>query len=643
MADKKILLVEDVSIEAMDIKRTLESFGYEVPYVVSSVEKAVEKAIEILPDLILMDIVLKGDSGGIDAVSKIKDLNIPVIYLTAHSEEPNIERAKLTEPYGYIIKPYDRTELKYAIDLAIYKSEQEKKLLISEALHKIQDKLKIAMDLAKLVNWEYDVDSDMFTFDDRFYALYGTSVDEEGGNEMSSEVYASKFIPPEDSAIVASEIAKALETDDPNYFGTIDHKIIRADGEERYITVRFGVIKDSDGRTIKTYGANQDITERKKAEKSLVKAYHRLKLRTSELTNTNFLLKAEIKQRRIMEEIIQDNLKRLKIALESAQMGAWDLDLVNDTAIRTLEHDQIFGYDSLLPEWGSKIFFEHIVPEDREYAQQRFDKAYETNKLYFQCRINRADNKKVRWIEVFGNVYRDEKDVPIRILGVVVDITERKESEDQLLKVIEEKEMLLTEIHHRVKNNMQIISSLLNLQSQYVEEEETLSVLKESQGRVKSMALIEEKLYQSPDMSHINFKQYVEKLVSDILQSYRANTGLIHPIIQIDNIEMNMETAIPCGLIINELVTNSIKYSFPGDREGEVRVSLKNMGEQFVLIISDNGIGLPEDLDFQSTESLGLQLVNSLTDQLDGEIEVDKSHGTEFKITFKELEYRERF
>jgi CheY-like chemotaxis protein len=127
MADTKILLVEDESIEAMDIKRTLESLGYEVPYVAASGEEAIEKATEIVPDLILMDIVLKGEIDGIGAVSKIRDLNIPVIYLTAHSEDSTIERAKLTEPAGYIIKPYDGTELKYAVELAIYKNQMEKK------------------------------------------------------------------------------------------------------------------------------------------------------------------------------------------------------------------------------------------------------------------------------------------------------------------------------------------------------------------------------------------------------------------------------------------------------------------------------------------------------------------------------------
>ena len=168
MANKQILLVEDESIEAMDIKRTLESFGYEVPYVASSGEEAVEKALEIMPDLILMDIILKGDIDGIEAVSKIKNLNIPVIYLTAHSEESTIERAKLTEPYGYIIKPYDRTELKYAIELAIYKNKLKNKLKDSET--KYRTLFNQAADGILLIDGDKFIECN-----DRALEIYGTN------------------------------------------------------------------------------------------------------------------------------------------------------------------------------------------------------------------------------------------------------------------------------------------------------------------------------------------------------------------------------------------------------------------------------------------------------------------------------------
>jgi two-component sensor histidine kinase len=188
---------------------------------------------------------------------------------------------------------------------------------------------------------------------------------------------------------------------------------------------------------------------------------------------------------------------------------------------------------------------------------------------------------------------------------------------------------------------MQIISSLLNLQMEFEHLDETLGVLKESQGRVKSMAMVHEKLYQSPMFNNINFKEYVEKLVYDIFYSYGVKSGSIEPVINIDDINLNIDTAIPLGLIVNELVTNSVKYAFP-QGEGTIRVELKSLQDGMELVIADDGMGLPEEFDIEKTETLGLQLVKSLTDQIDGEIELERGQGTKFKLKFKELKYKER-
>jgi len=329
----------------------------------------------------------------------------------------------------------------------------------------------------------------------------------------------------------------------------------------------------------------------------------------------------------------------LNLALEAADMGAWDLDLVNDTAIRTIEHDQIFGYDTLLPEWGAKIFLEHILPEDREKVQQKFEKAYETNKLYFQCRILRAD-KKIRWIETYGNVYRDDEDVPIRMLGVISDITERKKAETQLLKLVGEKETLLREIHHRVNNNMQIISSLISLESPHMLDKRDIKILDASQDRIKSMALIHEDLYNSEDLSNIKFQNYVDNLTSQLLTTY-ANHSNINIVTDVHDVSFNMETAIPLGLIINEMVSNSLKHAFP-DLKREISISISPKGEKYELIIKDNGVGLPKDINLEKPKKLGLQLVKNLTEQLNGAINLDRNHGTKFTIKFKELKYKER-
>jgi two-component sensor histidine kinase len=175
-----------------------------------------------------------------------------------------------------------------------------------------------------------------------------------------------------------------------------------------------------------------------------------------------------------------------------------------------------------------------------------------------------------------------------------------------------------------------------------VEDGEAVDVLKESQNRVKSMAMIHEKLYQSADLTQINFVDYIQSLVSNLLYSYDIKSDHIKPILEVDDVNLNIETAVPCGLIISELVSNSLKYAFPDGMKGEIFVSLKLVDEGYELTISDNGIGLPDELDLEKIDSLGLLLVTSLTEQIDGEITIKSIKGTEFKIKFKELEYNER-
>lgn len=238
------------------------------------------------------------------------------------------------------------------------------------------------------------------------------------------------------------------------------------------------------------------------------------------------------------------------------------------------------------------------------------------------------------------SVFSPSKD---RFVTVFEDISNRRISEDKIKASLKEKEVLLQEIHHRVKNNMQIISSLLNLQTRYVGNDKVaLDVLKESQNRVTTMAMIHEKLYQSNDFMNIDIGSYIEKLVKDLLYSYAIPKGRIVPNIYSDDIQLNIETSIPCGLIISELVSNSLKYAFPDDRIGEILISLRATDNGYILTVGDDGIGLPENFDYTNTDSLGLELVNNLVDQIDGTIQLDNSSGTKFVIKFHELKYKKR-
>ncbi|MBU4608513.1 MAG: sensor histidine kinase, partial [Methanobacterium sp.] len=234
-----------------------------------------------------------------------------------------------------------------------------------------------------------------------------------------------------------------------------------------------------------------------------------------------------------------------------------------------------------------------------------------------------------------------EKTNPSLFCTVVRDISDRKKAENILKNSLKEKEIMLREIHHRVKNNLQIISSLLNLQTNYVKDEEARDLFKESQNRIKSMSMIHESLYQSRDLTQVDFSIYISRLSSELFSSYGVNFNQIRLESDVEKINLDVNTAIPCGLIINELLSNAIKYAFP-HQEGVIKINFMKKADLYVLEVSDNGVGLPDDIDFTQTKSLGLRLVNSLVDQLDGTIHLDKTNGTCFIMEFPKLEYEPR-
>jgi PAS domain S-box-containing protein len=220
-------------------------------------------------------------------------------------------------------------------------------------------------------------------------------------------------------------------------------------------------------------------------------------------------------------------------------------------------------------------------------------------------------------------------------VGVVVtEITDRKRVEQQIKVSLKEKEVLLKEIHHRVKNNLQIISSLLRLQSDNPQDKQPLEILQESQNRIRSMALIHEKLYQSHDLSKIDFTEYIRSLASSLFASYRIDSDSVQLKVQAEHLLLEVDAAIPCGLILNELITNALKYAFPAGRRGEIRIDLRSNYDKVSFSVADDGVGFPKALDFRNAPSLGLQLVTTLVDQLGGTIRFSTAHGTEFAISF---------
>ncbi|MCX5908777.1 MAG: ATP-binding protein [Deltaproteobacteria bacterium] len=266
-----------------------------------------------------------------------------------------------------------------------------------------------------------------------------------------------------------------------------------------------------------------------------------------------------------------------------------------------------------------------LVSEDKVIGsllfQSQTPQAYQHKNLQLAVRIAAQIAGAVANSKLFAELKRAEQALKASVEQIKVSLTE--------------KEVLLKEIHHRVKNNLQVISSLLNWQSRYIQDPSALEMFKESQNRVKLIALIHEKLYQSKDLARVNFGEYVESLATHLFRSYQISGKEISLQIDMQGIFLGIDKAIPCGLVINELISNSFKHAFPPPRQGVIALSLKpEAGDQLILVVKDSGVGFPEDLDFRSAESLGMQLVNILTSQMGGTIELDRQKGTEFRITF---------
>ncbi len=246
-----------------------------------------------------------------------------------------------------------------------------------------------------------------------------------------------------------------------------------------------------------------------------------------------------------------------------------------------------------------------------------------------------------RWFKIVADPIFNSRQQMVGAVHILSDITEWKRAEEKINASLKEKEVLLREIHHRVKNNLQIISSLLNLQSGYIQDQRALDLFKECQTRVRSMSLIHERLYQSESLSNIKFSEYVKILIDDLFHSYGVDTNNVSYSLDVIDQPIKIDTAIPCGLIVNELISNSLKYAFPGQhllkKKGKINIKLaQEDAGKFILEIADNGIGLPKGFDLRKAETLGLQLVATLVEQLDGKIEIKGNKGAVFTIRFEE-------
>lgn len=340
--------------------------------------------------------------------------------------------------------------------------------------------------------------------------------------------------------------------------------------------------------------------------------------------------------RKKAEEKLKDQAAKISAIFDSTAMYIWTLDkrfrLVSFNKVFADQYFRYFGEEVSIGTNFLEVLKDFSGKKPYKNLKEIFKAVLRGKSQQFEGVIYTKNGEKV-WLENhYTPIYSDNRITEISCVSY--EITERKLMNEQMHESIREKEILLQEVHHRVKNNLQVISSILNLQSAYVKDTNSLNILRESQNRIKSMSFIHESLYQTRDFSHIEFSDYMLSLTNNLIHSYSLQTANISLNKDMDKVFLELDQAIPCGLIANEIVSNALKYAFPEDTKGEVFISIKEKGNTIELIIADNGVGLPDELDYQNSESLGLQLVYTLAEQLNASISVTIDKGTKYLITF---------
>ncbi|MFT5861151.1 MAG: PAS domain S-box-containing protein [Flavobacteriaceae bacterium] len=396
------------------------------------------------------------------------------------------------------------------------------------------------------------------------------------------------------------EMAEVLETIKVD--GSFASEIVnKKKNNSLFITyLSSSILKDDDGNVVGSMGVSRDITALKKAEEEL----------------------------KLSEE-------RHRAIYDQAYIGIARIAKIGRFLLVNERLCEMLGYTA--EQMYIQTFYDLTLPVEVEESLKDWDALLNGELDNFskeQTYLHKNGNQVSTNVTV--SLVRDTKGNPNYYVAVFEEITERKAQERALKESLAEKEILLKEVHHRVKNNMQVITSILNLQSAYITDEAALQMLKESQDRIKSMSLVHESLYQSKILSQVNFSEYVTNICKNLYHSYLRPQGGIHLQFDLDDVHLNLDTSIPCGLILNELMSNAMKYAFLGKSIGVITVGLKASNGRLILTVTDDGVGLTEDFVIEESDSLGLQLVSTLVMQIGGILTIQKREPTMFTIDFKE-------
>lgn len=575
---KRILIVEDEALIALSEVNILKHYGYEASFVTNG-EKAIKEVSSTIekPDLILMDINLGSGIDGTEAAKIIlKDFDIPIVFLSSHTDRDTVEKTRNITRYGYILKDSGDAVLINSIETAfeLYYAGRE--------LKKNRETLKTYIDFSPVGFFIVDGEGNY-----RFVNRVGMTA-----IGYSSEEILSMKIPD----IIAPESLK--------------------EGIAHF-------------RDVKTTGrASADLYFRRKDGTKCCATVNAVKI--SENEYIAFCI--DITEKKQLENELRKGAEKYREFVEASIEGIWAIDENFEITYVNSRVADILGYKK--EEILGKRIDSFMFPEDMDDHLKMMENRKSGIKQVYERRLRHKNGSDV-WCIVSAVPIRDDEGVFRGAFSMITDITVRKSSEEQIRRMLDEKELLIQEVHHRVKNNMQIISSLLSFQADYIDDSKAKDALKESQNRIRLMQTVYDMLNNSDDIRRINMNAYISNLLIFLNQTYNMIGKNIYIETVIENISLNSKQVVPVGIITNELVTNALKYAFPESKSGIISIFLKKEEKSKIIIkISDNGIGLPDNISLKDSGGFGLKLVDMMVKQIKGTIETERENGTRFIITF---------
>ncbi|PAU95800.1 hypothetical protein CK503_01710 [Aliifodinibius salipaludis] len=468
-------------------------------------------------------------------------------------------------------------------------------------LRETQDKLRhtltnmrIGQELADLGSWRWDLKNNSLLWSPKVYDIYDI---DNVAQKPSVELFKER-VHPEDISII-DDITNRIKSGEP--FQDFEHRLLISDDKVRWVRHSGKIMYEDDGSISHVIGAVQDITSQVKAKQKLEK-----------------------------EKALSDKI------INSLPISFFMFDQ-HGNAIRWNDYfRKATGFNDMQISYMDPL--DYFPEKHKERVSQAIERVFEEGKASIQAEFLTSSGELVPYLY---SASRFQGDQITYLIGTGQDISEIKEYQNELDQSLKEKEVLLTEIHHRVKNNLAIISGLLQLEAFSAENDHTKNILKNSQMRIQSMATIHEMLYEAENFNDLSFDSFVEQVTSSVREVYNtAGNNDISFDISIDAINLNINQAVPCGLIINELVTNAYKHAFPNHQDGRIEINGNKVGSSITFVIEDNGRGLPDDFSIDEQNSLGFSLVSSLIDQLGATLDIRRDDGAIFIFSFEQENVR---